>query len=449
MLTLALAMAADLPDAAACRSLVDSPEAMLAQAMGLQGYIYGYPMVDLLKQRHNETHRVAPDQPVATRINRLGIYPHLLTPETQGQLRAANADTLYLNAWLDLSQGPVMLDVPAMGDRYYTLAFMDLYGLPKHLGTRTNGGAARRYALVGPNGIAPDEVPDGVEVLRLDTDIVWMLGRVLAQEGADLDAARTLAEAIRFDGPLGPPVSDAEPLRTGESLVFFGMLNDALRAVPVRASEAALMAQFDQAGFGPSVQFDPTSLSAAQQLGLGCALRAGPQILMQRGYRPTNIVNGWMWSGDMADPGFDYLLRAETARGGYVNDPLESIYPAAVADNRGELLQGDRRYRIHFAAGALPPVDAFWSFTAYDRATSQLMPNAIRRYAIGDRTDGLVYGADGSLTLYLSSSEPPEGRANWLPVPLSQFLVVMRMYLPRSEALDGRYATPPIERIAD
>lgn len=442
---LALALAATLPDAEACRAATGEPEATLALTQGLQGFIYGYPVVDLLKQRHNETNRVAPDQPVAASVNQIAIYPHLLTPETQGQLRAANADTLYLNAWLDLSRGPVMLEVPVMGDRYYTLAFMDLYGRPVHLGTRTNGGAPQRYALVGPGAKAPGDA----EPVELGTDTVWMLGRVLARNADDVAAARTIARQIRIMGPPGAPVTESAPLRPFDSIAFFSILNTALKELPMRAGEEALMAQFDAAGFGPSVSFDADALSPAQALGLGCALRIGPQVLARRGFRPTTVRNGWMWSGEMADPGFNYLLRAEVARGGYVNDPRESIYPAAVTDDRGEPLTGLRSYRIRFAPGGLPPVEAFWSLTAYDRATSQLWPNAIQRYSIGDRTAGLVRDADGGLTLQLSATPPPEGTANWLPVPPAQFHLVLRLYLPQASALAGDYAPPLVERIAE
>jgi hypothetical protein len=445
MLGLAMALAVGaLPSPDQCREVAADPEAALAFARGIDGYIYGFPMVDLLKQRHNETHRVSQQQPVAAPVNVLAIYPHLLTPKTQGQLRAANADTVYLNAWLDLSQGPVLLDVPAMGERYYTLAFMDLYGRPVHLGTRTNSGEARRYALVGPGGVAPE----GAEAVYLATDTVWMLGRLLAITGDDLKVARQLAQQITFGGTQGAPVVEAEPLAPMESLQFFELLNIALRASPVRGDEAALMAQFDRAGFGPAVSFAADQLAPAQQLGLGCALRIGPEILSQRGFKPTHVRNGWMWSANIADPGYDYLLRAEAARGGYVNDPVESIYPAAITDDRGELLSGESAYRIHFAAGTLPPVDAFWSITAYDRASSQLIANAIDRYTIGDRTEGLIYGEDGSLTLYLSATEPAEGTTNWLPVPTTPFHLVLRMYLPRPEALAGDYAPPSIERLA-
>lgn len=102
-------------------------------------------------------------------------------------------------------------------------------------------------------------------------------------------------------------------------------------------------------GFGPGRQFDPAKLRPAEALGLGCAVRLGPKVLAQRGFRPSRIQNGWMWPGAMADPGNDFLLRAEVARGGYVNAPEESIYPAAITDNRGEMLDGKRLYRIRFA----------------------------------------------------------------------------------------------------
>ena len=77
------------------------------------------------------------------------------------------------------------------------------------------------------------------------------------------------------------------------------------------------------------------------------------------------------------------------------------------------------------------------------------MPNAIARYSIGDRTAGLVRDADGGLTLRLSATPPPEGTANWLPVPPAQFHLVLRLYLPQPAALDGDYAPPPVERIAE
>lgn len=444
MLSMLLAAAA-LPSLEDCKAVAVDPEAVLAQSTGLQGFIYGYPIVDLLKQQHNETHRVRPDQPVAAPVNQIAIYPGVLTPKTQGQLRAPNADTLYLNAWVDVSKGPVLLETPDMGRRYYTLAFMDLYAKPHHLGTRTNGGKASRYALIGPSG---GTVPDGYLPFRLPTDTAWMLGRVLVENPADEAEAKRLSATIVMSGTPGPAVSDAEPSKPFESLTFFTTLNSALKTLPPVPGEEAMMAGFDAAGFGPRNSFDVSRLSTGQRLGLGCAVRLGPQVLAKRGFRPTQTTNGWLLSAAVADPGRDFLLRAEIARGGYVNDPKESIYPAAIMDSSGAYLNGEHRYRIHFAKNKLPPVDAFWSLTAYDSKTAQLTENTIRRYAIGDRTKGLKYGKDGSLDIILSATRPPTGAANWLPVPAGGFHVVTRLYLPRPEALDGRYALPVIERLA-
>jgi hypothetical protein len=437
-----LAAAAALPDAAQCQAVSTDPEAAYAHSIGLQGYVFGYPMVDMLRQQHNETHRVSPSQPVAAPVNTLAPYPNVLTPATQGQLRAANADTLYVNAWIDLSRGPVLLDVPEMKGRYYTLAFMDLYSRPWHLGTRTNGGAAKRYALVGPSG---GTVPAGVEAFRLPTDTAWMLGRILA-DGPQDKAVMSVARSFRLNGPAGAPVSDAEPLQPFTSLAYFGLLNTALKSLPRLPGEVGQMAVFDAGGFGPSVSFDTKALSASQRLGLECALAIGPKLLAQKGFKPDRFVNGWMSRSDVGDPGTNYMLRAELVRGGYVNAPEESIYPAGVIDNKNEPLTGKRTYTIRFAPGQEPPANAFWSLTPYDSQTMQLTENPIRRYQFGDRTKGARRDKDGGLSIILSATKPKQGASNWLPTPAGAYHLVARLYLPRKEALDGSYALPPIVR---
>lgn len=443
MLAALLLAASGLPQAAACEKISTDPAAALAYSAGLQGFIYGYPIVDMLRQKHNETHRVSADQPVVAPVNVIVPYPHVLTPETQGQLRAANADTLYLNAWVDLSKGPVLVDVPEMGSRYYTLAFMDLYAKPHHLGTRTNGGRASKYALVGPSGGA---VPAGYGVFPLPTDTVWMLGRILADGAADEKRVIAIAKTFRMRGPAASAVTSADPMNPYASLDYFTILNDALRTLPTPPDETGLMAIFDRAGFGPKASFTPDKLPQAQLLGLACAVRIGQEVILKQGFKPTSVANGWMRNNRMDKPGHDYLLRAEIVRGGYVNAEEESIYPAAVMDSKGEMFDGKRTYRIRFEAGKLPPVGAFWSITAYDLATAKLVPNAIKRYQFGDRTKGAKYGKDGSLTVTLSSTPPKEGISNWLPTSAGRYHLVTRLYLPKPEALDGRYTLPAVER---
>ncbi len=97
----------------------------------------------------------------------------------------------------------------------------------------------------------------------------------------------------------------------------------------------------------------------------------------------------------------------------------------------------------------LPPVDAFWSLTMYDAHEFYLVANPIDRYSIGDRTPGLKYGADGSLTLYLQKDSPgADKESNWLPAPPDgAFRPIMRMYQPKQEIMNGSYLLPPIRRV--
>ena len=89
---------------------------------------------------------------------------------------------------------------------------------------------------------------------------------------------------------------------------------------------------------------------------------------------------------------------------------------------------------------------AFWSLTLYgpDRF---FVENPLHRYALGDRSPGLAYGADGSLDLYVGSVAPAGLETNWLPAPAGEFSLILRLYLPDAEILDGRWLPPAIERL--
>jgi hypothetical protein len=95
-------------------------------------------------------------------------------------------------------------------------------------------------------------------------------------------------------------------------------------------------------------------------------------------------------------------------------------------------------------------VDAFWSLTMYELTPDGqafFTANPLERYAIGDRTPGLVRGADGSLDVWMQREDPgPERRANWLPTPQGKpFTVILRAYLPKDELLQGSYRLPGLE----
>src|SRR5262249_2883357 len=125
----------------------------------------------------------------------------------------------------------------------------------------------------------------------------------------------------------------------------------------------------------------------------------------------------------------------------------DAVYPTAFVDGNGQRLSGTNRYVLHFDKAELPPADAFWSITLYDKDSFQV-PNPINRFAIGDR-DGLIFNTDGSLDIYVQSDSPgADKEANWLPAPNgAPFSLTMRIYSPRREALDGTWSPPPVKTL--
>jgi hypothetical protein len=130
-------------------------------------------------------------------------------------------------------------------------------------------------------------------------------------------------------------------------------------------------------------------------------------------------------------------------------DAYVFAYPMLLTDatlrklsNFAEAVDGDV---LRFAKGKLPPVDGFWSVTAYD-IEGYFIPNSINRLAIGDR-DKLAPNADGSVDLYIQANSPGKKKeANWLPVGKGPFTLLLRLYSPRENVLEGAWSPPPVVR---
>ena len=85
-----------------------------------------------------------------------------------------------------------------------------------------------------------------------------------------------------------------------------------------------------------------------------------------------------------------------------------------------------------------------WSVTIYD-TRNLFVDNPLERYKLGDR-DNLKKNADGSIDLYVGATTPgPEREPNWLPTPAQgPFSVILRLYWPKQEAIDGKWKPPPL-----
>ena len=155
--------------------------------------------------------------------------------------------------------------------------------------------------------------------------------------------------------------------------------------------------------------------------------------------------------GSREDIAADYLTRMVGAVDGiYGNSKEEAIYCVYSLDVHGERLDGAKHaYQLRFAPGKLPPVNAFWSLTMYDFPSRLLVTNQINRYLINSSMlPQLTRDADGGITLHIQRNRPATHKeANWLPAADGPFLMALRLYWPRQDAIEGRWRAPALERL--
>jgi hypothetical protein len=441
--------------------MADDRAALIAEA-----FVYGYPLVADVEQVVRFTVSGMGSVPAAP-LNRFSHARSLAGPSDT--FVTINNDTLYSMAQLDVSGGPLFLDVPDADGRYYVLQFIDVWTNNfAYVGERSSGTGAARYLLSASDWSG--EVPGGVTHIALPTDVVSILGRWACAGVDDLDAVHALQDQLAITPLDGNEALAGVPEPTNgvaPDLVFFEQLRVWMQAFPPSARDVEY-----QKRFAPLGLLDAESPFVAPSDELRAELSAGLAAAKEKleAFTRTGTVqkvNGWMVGLHMFDYNLDffgpgtvdddrwkitdatrYPVRALSARVGlWGNHAYEATYAQVFEDDRGEQLNGARAYRIRF--DELPPVDAFWSLTMYDIPDYFLVANPIDRYSIGDRTLGIVFAADGSLTLVLQGDPPtdPTDRANWLPTPPGDFRPILRLYEPGPAILDGTYRIPAIEHI--
>ncbi|PEE33117.1 DUF1254 domain-containing protein [Bacillus cereus] len=412
----------------------------LAYSIGIQAYLYGFPLVDMARTKQLYKN------PWNTFLHRRDLVDH-----TFKEVVAPNNDTLYSSAWLDLSNGPVVLSVPDVGDRYYSLQFLDTYtNTFDYVGTRETGTKAGTYVIVGPNW--KGKIDKCSKVIQSPTNMVWLLGRTLVDGEKDLDNVHAIQDQYILK-PLNrgqtkssihlPPISTNDfddPAR------FFDIMTQLMSLFPSPATDAAMLSQFKLIGIDPNNGFQG-SKEPAIMAGLTRAVKDAQDIIKKSVNRVGTLNHNWQVFYNIGTYGTEYLTRAVIAKFGLgANIPAEAMYPRTQVDSDGNPLSGEHQYVIHFNKEELPPVNAFWSLSMYG-SDQFFVDNPIKRYAIGDRTEDLIYNVDGSLDIYIQNL-PPEGKeSNWLPAPSDDFILMLRMYMPKKNILKGTYQMPKIQKV--
>lgn len=427
-----------------------------------EAYVWGWPLayVHQCKARLELVPSAGRSggMPVAP-INEIAMLTDRISPRS-AVVPCPNQDVLYGFGIFDLAESPVVLQVPDFGDRFWlyqlgdqrTDAFAELGSM---YGTRPGC-----YLVVGPgwDGAAPAGIAG---VLRAPTRHAYCIPRVFFTAAPGDRAAAVAAVAGVMAYPLDaftgtPRQRDWTQLRWLPSLSrssgavpadrFLEILPELLDDVPPLPKEERLYARFRR--LLAAIEEDPALAAEA-----AAAIRQTDRDVVAPLFQFRNVGHslpgGWTTVVNGAAFGTDYLTRTAVARSNvFVNRHHETKYFYLDLDAAGTRLQGDRRYKITFPAGQLPPAAGFWSLTAYD-ARHSLPVGSSDRHSIGSRDTGLVFAEDGSLTIVVEPASGPDRdeeteTPNRIVAPPGEFSLYLRLYGPEERALAGQWTPPPV-----
>lgn len=435
-----------------------APTPQQVREIAKEAYTYGFPMVDNYRIQHsyfvdktnpqykgdwNQTHSIA----------------RVFTP-ADTTIQTPNSDTPYTMLGADLRAEPLVLTVPPIEPgRYFSLQFVDGYTYDyAYVGSRTTGNGGGKYLLTGPAW--KGDKPEGInEVIRSDTDFSLVIYRTQLFDAADIDnvkkiqAGYTIEPLSAFEhtpAATAPPMDFVAPLTPAEqktSPKFFQILNFVLKSAPVLPDEKELRDRFATIGIGPDGDFNPDTMSkdTLQAVQDGMADAWAELTAFQKDKLNTGQVTSGQLFGTHAELKNNYLYRmAGAVLGIYGNVAQEAMYPVIATDSTGAPLTGTNSYTLRFAPGQLPPVNSFWSITMYKMPQSLLVANPINRYLINSpMLPNLIHDPDGGITIHVQNQSPGANKeANWLPAPDGPFQMILRLYWPKEEALDGTWKAP-------
>jgi hypothetical protein len=420
------------------------------RAIARDAYIFGYAMVENYRTLYEQA--VDAEDPRFT--GGFGHYRHYSEPFTPANtdIVTPNNDTPYSWGWFDLRAEPWVITVPAI-DRFYILPFHDLYTVyAGYVSAATTGTVAGRYLLAGPSWTGG--TPDGFDgVITASTDFVGCLGRTAFVDG-DRDELRRIQqsyEAVPLHEHLGtaPPVIDpvSWPVWEEQAAIdirFFDFLDHLLQFAPVLPEDREVRDRLSSVGLDGSRAFRTADLSSDERTAFEQGLADGMAHLDDVASR-TASSTGLFGTRDQMAGRYDNR-NVGAKKGLYGLPPAIAWYGGWLVDSRGDHITGAKDYTITFAADELPRARFFWSATLYTLPERLLSANPIDRYSIGDRTPGIRFGDDGSLTLYVQHDRPsdPLEAANWLPAPEGPFTVIIRAYGGDTAIAEGTYRLPPI-----
>jgi hypothetical protein len=455
------------------------------EAVGERAYLYGLQQAIYYGQRWTYAQNDVKGNQVYAGLNQFAWVRKQITPDYP--VVTPNATTLYGAGFLDLRAGPVVIEVPEITDRYFSIQVMDQYGIFRMIvGSPFNGTAARKYILVPPgfSGNVPADFAT-TDIIQWPALTGYGVARMAVETGTDAEikiindyqdqvTITPLADWLA-NGHKGIAQADREmvkgdfPIPEGLPEYQFGqvdkqtaeqyftllsvILNDAtMPTIEDSVVEAEMLKQLEAVNIGKGLKFNWDKLSSKQQKALETGFKAGFDSV--RKTLKTNMINMNGWGVVRNDGGFEtrWMDRAIIADAAWAAPDKNISHGGAFlfTDADGKPFSGKNKYTLTFDMNDLPPVTQFWSIPIYD-ANGYFVANEINRYTINSfmLKAGDLVAKNGKLVIYIQHEKPADAEQakNWLPAPAEGFRFTSRYYGPYAPLTDGTYKMPKVVKV--
>ena len=394
--------------------------------------------------------------------------------DAKNQTLTPNPDALYFMTFFNTRDGPIVLDLPP-GDANgsFNGNIVTVWQMPLEdaglLGY--DKGAGGKY-LILPPGYAGSK-PDGFIPLQSDTYGGYALIRSNLVSHSDADVAKSIAygkqvKVYPLAQAANPPATVFTDVKdvTFDSTIrydagFFQHLDRIVQSEPWLDRDRAMIDQLKSIGIEKGKPFNPDDRMTVL---LGSAAREAHAWLEAKydaGLPPFfSAASRWTFPAppDLVKAAQEAYADPDTyptdGRGlaysyayiGIKRLGAGQMYLISIRDKDGDAFDGAKTYRLTVPPN--PPVEQYWSVTAYDRATHALirnMPRASRSSQIPE----MQKNADGSVDVYFGPKAPDGKDSNWVPTdPARKFELMFRAYAPTRALFEKTWVLPDVEKIA-